>query len=133
MNHWLILLTTLPPLLAEVLPYDLSADAINYDSNDLVLKGNITLNHDLGQMKGEVATINKGELSLEFSSIHLENNVSIFLESQGKLFSDEAFFDFQTMIGKVSSLEYPVIFKGKELDFFCRTINLSLRGGNGDR
>jgi len=130
MNHWLILLTTLSPLLAEIPPYDISSDissdAANYDGSNLVLKGNVTLDHDLGQMKAEVATINKGEPSIELSSIYLENNVSIFLESQGQLFSDEAFFDFQTMTGNVLSREYPVIFKGRELDLFCRTMNLSL-------
>ncbi|MCB1073093.1 MAG: hypothetical protein KDK96_08355 [Chlamydiia bacterium] len=130
MNHWLILLTTLSPLLAEIPPYDissdLSSDTANYDGNVLVLKGNVTLDHDLGQMKAEVATINKGEPSLEFSSIFLQKDVSIFLESQGKLFSDQAFFDFQTMTGEVSSVDYPVIFRGKELDLFCRKMNLSL-------
>mgnify|MGYP000336092564 CR=1 FL=1 len=90
------------------------------------LKGNVTLNHDLGQMKAGVATLNKGGPSTEFSSILLQQDVSIFLESQGNLFSDQAFFDFQTMTGEALCEDYPVIFKGNELDLFCKTIALSL-------
>ena len=130
MNHWLILLTTLSPLLSDIPPYDissdLSSDAATYDGDVLVMKGNVTLDHDLGQMKAEIATLNKGEPTLEFSSILLQKEVSIFFESQGKLFSDQAFFDFQTLTGEVSSNDYPVIYNGKDLDLFCRKINLSL-------
>lgn len=131
MNGWLILLTSLSPLLAEVPPYDISSDissdTASYNGDVLVLKGHVTLDHDLGQMQAEMATINKGEPSLEFSSILLKKDVSIFVESQGKLFADQAFLDFETLTGTVSSGEYPVIYKGEELDLFCRKIDLSLR------
>ncbi|MDJ0652452.1 MAG: hypothetical protein QNJ27_05555 [Simkaniaceae bacterium] len=130
MNHWLILLTTLSPLLADISPYELSynvsSDTAGYDGSNLVLRGNVTLDHDLGQMKARVAIINKEKSSLEPFSIHLENAVSILLESQKQLFSDEAFFDFQTMTGKVMGRECPIIFKDRELDLFCKTMDLSL-------
>ena len=131
MNSLLLLLTALTPLLAEIPPYDissdLSSDTASYDGEVLVLKGNVTLDHDLGQMEAQVATLTKGGPSLEFSTIFLQKNVSIFFENQGKLFSDQAFLDFQTLKGTISSSDYPVIYKGEELDLFCTKIDLALK------
>ncbi len=131
MNGWLILLTSMAPLLAEIPPYDissdLSSDTASYNGDVLVLKGNVTLDHDLGQMKAQVATLKKGEPTLEFSTISLQKEVSIFFENQGKIFSEEAFLDFQTLTGTISSNDYPVIYKGEEINLFCKEIDLALR------
>lgn len=121
MNHWLILLTSLSPLLAEIPPYDissdLSSDTANYDGDVLVLKGNVTLDHDLGQMKAEIATLNKGEPTLEFSSILLQREVSIFFQSQGKLFSDQAFLIFKHSQERSLQKSTLLSIKGKTLTF----------------
>ena len=112
---------TLTEISPQDISTDLSSDTASYDGEMITLKGNVTLNHDLGQMKAGVATLNKGGPCTEFSSILLQQDVSIFLESQGNLFSDQAFFDFQTMTGEALCEDYPVIFKGNELDLFCKT------------
>ncbi len=129
-NSLLFLLTPLSLLLGEIRPYDvssdLSSDTASYDGKVLVLKGNVTLDHDLGKMESQVATLKKGGPSLEFATILLQNDVSIFFENQGKLFSDQAFLDFQTLTGTFSSNDYPIIYKGEKLDLFCSKIDLAL-------
>lgn len=127
MKNTLLLLAFLSPLLAEIPSSDISSDHAHYDGDALILKGHVQMEHDLGILKAEQAILNKGEPSLEFSTIELEDQVSIFFEEQGNLFSEKAFFDLQTLSGTISSKEYPVIYKGRDYNLFCKTMELTLK------
>jgi len=130
MKAAILLLASLSPLLAEIsvpeMSSDLSSDHATYDGEMLRLEGHVFLDHDLGQMEAETAILKKGGTSLEFSSIHLKDQVSIFFEDQGKLFSDQAFLDFQTLKGTILSGEYPVVYHGNDLELFSTAIDLTL-------
>ncbi len=129
MKAAILLLASLTPLLAEIpaveMSSDLSSDRATYDGEILRLEGHVFLDHDLGQMEAENALLKKGEPSLEFSSIHLTDQVSIFFEDHGKLFSDQAFLDFQTLKGTILSGEYPVVYHGNDLELFSTAIDLT--------
>ena len=129
MKAAILLLASLTPLLAEIpaveMSSDLSSDHATYDGEILRLEGHVFLDHDLGQMEAENALLKKGGPSLEFSSIHLKDQVSIFFEDQGKLFSDQAFLDFQTLKGTILSGEYPVVYHGNDLELFSTAIDLT--------
>ena len=129
MKAAILLLTSLTPLLAEIpaveMSSDLSSDHATYDGEMLRLEGHVFLDHDLGQMEAENAILKKGGPSLEFSSIHLKDQVSIFFEDQGKLFSDQAFLDFQTLKGTILSGEYPVVYHGNDLELFSAAVDLT--------
>lgn len=127
MKNTLLLLAFLSPLLAEIPSSDISSDHAHYDGEALVLKGHVQVEHELGILKADEAILNKGKSALEFSTIQLEDQVSIFFEEQGNLYSEKAFFDLQTLSGTISSKEYPVIYKGKDYDLFCKTMDLTLK------
>ncbi len=129
MKAAILFLTLLSPLLAEIpiseLPSDLSSDHATYDGETLKLEGHVFLDHDLGQMEAKSAILKKEGPSLGFSSIHLKDQVSIFFEDQGKLFSDQAFLDFQTLKGTILSEGYPVVYHGNDLELFSTAIDLT--------
>lgn len=127
MKNILLSLAFLSPLLAETPSSDISSDQAHYDGDALILKGHVQVKHDLGTLKADEAVLNKGKSALEFSTIELEDQVSIFFEEQGNLFSEKAFFDLQTLTGTISSKEYPMIYKGKDYDLFCKTMDLTLK------
>jgi hypothetical protein len=127
MKNTLLLLAFLSPLLAEIPCSDISSDQAHYDGDALVLKGHVQVEHELGVLKADEAILNKGESALEFSTIQLEDQVSIFFEKEGNLFSEKAFFDLQTLTGNISSKDYPVIYKGKDYDLFCKKMDLALK------
>lgn len=129
MKAAIIFIATLSPLIADLTTFemssDLSSDQASYDGDLLKLEGNVFLDHDLGQMEAESALLKKGEPTLEFSSIHLKDNVSIFFDDQGKLFSDQAFLNFQTLKGTIVRGDYPVVFHGNDLELFSSAIDLT--------
>ena len=129
MKAAILFLSSLSPLLAE-LPFpnmssDLSSDQATYDGDVLRLEGHVFLDHDLGQMEAETALLKKGEPSLEFSTIHLKDQVSLFFEERGKLFSEQAFLDLQTLKGSLTRGKYPVVFHGNDIELFCSAIDLT--------
>ncbi|MCB1109413.1 MAG: hypothetical protein KDK64_00375 [Chlamydiia bacterium] len=129
MKAAILFLSSLSPLLAE-LPFpnmssDLSSDQATYDGDVLRLEGHVFLDHDLGQMEAETALLKKGEPSLEFSTIHLKDQVSLFFEDRGKLFSEQAFLDLQTLKGSLTRGKYPVVFHGNDIELFCSAIDLT--------
>jgi hypothetical protein len=129
MNAAILLIASLSPLLADLsipeMSSDLSSDHASYDGTELRLEGHVFLDNDLGQMEADYALLKKEDSSPEFSSIHLKDQVSIFFENKGELFSDQAFLDFQTLKGTISSGEYPVVYKGSDLELYSKAIDLT--------
>ena len=116
MKSTLLLLAFLSPLIAEIPSSDVSSDAATFDGDAIVLSGHVQVDHNLGTLKAQRATLNKKETSLEFSTIELEDKVSIFFEPYGNLYSEKAFFDLETLSGTISSKNYPVIYKNQVAD-----------------
>jgi hypothetical protein len=71
------------------------------------LKGQVVLDHGLGKMQADRATLQKQESGKDFpfSLIHLEKGVILSLKSQGELKCDIADFDFISMKGKLQGEE----------------------------
>ena len=117
MNAFIAALSVLSATLATLLPHemssDLSSDVASYDGEVLRLEGNVTLDHELGQMEAYSATLQKSEgfTNLPFSQILLEQEVFISFQNHGELFCDEAHLDFQNLKGTFSSLNYPVLYR----------------------
>ena len=126
MKSLILVLTALTPLVAEMPSSNVSSDQAAYDGDILSLEGNVTLNHELGDLHASRAFVHKGKPSLDFSSVHLQESVSITFKNQGKLFSDEAFLDFQTLKGHITSQDSPVIYRDETLELFSDSIDLKL-------
>lgn len=83
----------------------ISSTQAEYDGNALILKGDVLLNHSLGKMKAELASLQRQETGKEFpfSFIHLENQVHLFLKENAELSCSTADLDFNSQKGKLFS------------------------------
>ncbi len=85
----------------------LSSSSAAYDGNALVLSGEVVLDHGLGKMRAEEASLQKQESGKEFpfSSILLRKNVQLELHDHAQLLCAIADLDFVQLKGKLSSLD----------------------------
>jgi len=95
-----------------------SANA-SYDGNALVLKGQVVLDHGLGKMQAEEATLQRQETGKDFpfSLIHLQKDVLLSLKNSASLKCDTADLDFVTLKGTLLSNDkviYTDVFKKKK-------------------
>ncbi|MBS3904004.1 MAG: hypothetical protein KGZ39_01590 [Simkania sp.] len=84
----------------------LSSSSAAYDGTALVLSGQVVLDHGLGKMRAEQATLEKQDgtgKEFPFSSIHLKNGVELDLPEQSRLRCAYATLDFTILQGKLTS------------------------------
>ncbi len=83
----------------------ISSSNASYDGSALVLKGQVILDHGLGKMLAEEATLQKQEIGKDFpfSQIHLQKDVTLQLPQSGLLKCDDAELDFSTLKGVLTS------------------------------
>lgn len=104
-NLPLFLTLMLCPLLAEgpALPESgsLSSSNASYDGNALTLSGHVVLDHGLGKMTAENASLQRPETGTEFpfSFIQLRHDVQLALKSSAQILCDSADLDFVTLKG----------------------------------
>ncbi len=105
------MISILASLLATTAPLAdstaVSSSNASYDGNSLVLKGQVLLDHGLGQMKAEEAILDKQEVGKEFpfSFIRLRTDVVLTLSQDATLSCDTADLDFNSLEGHLTSSE----------------------------
>ncbi len=85
----------------------LSSTDASYDGNSLVLTGHVSLNHGLGKMTAEEASLERQEVGKDFpfSLIHLRKDVVLALKNSAKLTCSSAELDFAALKGTLFSEE----------------------------
>ena len=106
-----------------------SSTHAEYDGNALILNGHVILNHGLGKMNAEHASLEKQEAGKDFpfSFIHLEKEVFLHLKDNAKLFCEKADLDFITLKGNLYSKDNE---KVTYTDLLNQTIPFKLLGKN---
>lgn len=103
-----IFLYLLTPLLAVAAPVaetslesSLSSTTAAFDGNCLVLKGHVQLDHGLGKMNADEASLQRQEAGKEFpfSLIHLKKDVILNLKNKSQIRCEGANLDFTTLKG----------------------------------
>lgn len=109
-KHLLLCLSLLLPLTfsAAEQPQEgyLSSTSASYDGSALVLSGHVVLDHGLGKMTAEEASLERQEATSKdfpFSLIHLRKEVLLSLKSSAKLMCDAAELDFTSLKGQLTS------------------------------
>lgn len=107
-KHLLILFTVLSVALTSAQTPDegyLSSTNASYDGNALLLSGHVVLDHGLGKMTAEEASLERQEAGKDFpfSLIHLRKEVLLSLKNSAKLACDVAELDFNSLKGHLSS------------------------------
>ncbi len=79
----------------------LSSSDASYDGNSLVLTGHVILDHGLGKMTAEEASLQRQEAGKDFpfSFIHLRKDVLLALKSSAQISCGSAELDFTTLKG----------------------------------
>lgn len=113
----------------------LSSANADYDGNRLLLRGNVLLDHGLGKMTADEASLERQETNKDFpfSFIHLQKEVLLTLKNRSELHCSSADLDFNTLKGTLSASEgekvvYTDMLKGKEalLKMVCNRIDLEM-------
>lgn len=107
-KHLLILFTALSAVLTSAQTPDegyLSSTSASYDGNALLLTGHVVLDHGLGKMTADEASLERQETGRDFpfSLIHLRKEVLLSLKNSAKLACDVAELDFNSLKGNLSS------------------------------
>ncbi len=115
MKQILPLLFCLTTLYADpvINPSSVSSTTAAYDGNALLLSGHVVLDHELGSMQAEEASLERQEAGKDFpfSLIHLQKDVELQLKRGGILRCENAILDFQSLKGMLKSSEnHKVIF-----------------------
>jgi len=103
-----------------------SSTHASYDGNALILKGKVMLDHGLGKMNAEHASLEKQEIAnkdFPFSFIHLQKDVLLDLKTNAQIRCDRADLDFTTLKGLLYGGEkekviYTDTLKKKTAQFF---------------
>jgi lipopolysaccharide export system protein LptA len=79
----------------------LSSASADYNGSTLILKGKVVLDHGLGKMTSEEASLERQETGKDFpfSLIHLQKDVLVKLPNQAELRCDAADLDFTVLKG----------------------------------
>ncbi|MBM3207183.1 MAG: hypothetical protein FJZ57_01060 [Chlamydiae bacterium] len=82
-----------------------SSTNASYDGSALTLTGRVVLDHGLGKMTAEQASLEKQEAGKDFpfSLIHLHNDVILSLKDNAKLLCDHADLDFSNLTGTLTA------------------------------
>lgn len=108
---------------AETVPESgsVSSTHATYDGNALVLTGHVILDHGLGKMIAEEASLQKQEIGKDFpfSIIQLRKDVHLALKSSAELLCEIADLDFNALKGQLHAKEnskvvYSDVFKKKK-------------------
>ena len=85
----------------------LSSTNASYDGNFLTLTGNVSLDHGLGKMSSEEASLQRQEVGNDFpfSQILLRKSVSLALKNSAQILCDSADLDFTALKGTLLSGE----------------------------
>jgi hypothetical protein len=108
MKKNLVIACLTPFLLFGSAPDDLniSSSQATYDGNVLILEGEVSLNHPLGNLFSDKAFLHKLEKTETFFSlVELQKNVTIGLTNDNKLSCGSADLDFQSLKGKLYAEE----------------------------
>ena len=96
-------------LLANQMPDNSSLSSTNasYDGSNLVLTGHVVLDHGLGKMTAEEASLEKQEVGKDFpfSHIQLRKEVLLALKNSSQILCDKADLDFNALKGILHSSE----------------------------
>ena len=99
----------------------LSSTHATYDGNALILTGHVILDHGLGKMQAEEASLQKQEVGKDFpfSVIGLRKDVRLALRNSAELICETADLDFNTLKGllkpkEASQVVYTDTFKRKK-------------------
>ncbi|NDD58198.1 MAG: hypothetical protein EBZ47_02950 [Chlamydiae bacterium] len=129
MNKYI--LTLLTTLIATSVTYPeamkeglVSSTNASYDGNALLLTGHVVLDHGLGKMNAEEASLEKQEAGKDFpfSLIHLKKEVFLSLKNHAHLSCDVAQLDFNQLKGYLTAPQ-----KG----FVCYTDTILNKGKDG--
>src|SRR5690348_14837979 len=92
-----------PPLLPEA--GSVSSTNATYDGNALLLTGHVILDHGLGKMTAEEASLQKQEMGKDFpfSVIELRKDVHLALKSSAELLCERADLNFDSLTGVLYS------------------------------
>lgn len=126
------LLLIVPTLIYGNYTSYLSSDEAQYDGKILTLKGNVKLNHELGEMKAIYAVLEKESSfsKIPFSMIHLSEEVFINFQNERELYCDQATLDLTQRIGTFIGKTYPILFRDlhgpadEHLELFCQKVDL---------
>lgn len=79
----------------------LSSTNASYDGNALLLTGHVELDHGLGKMTAENASLQRQEVEKDFpfSLIELKQDVHLFLKNEAQLSCQDAVLDFTALTG----------------------------------
>ena len=98
-----------------------SSTNATYDGNALILKGHVVLDHGLGKMTAEEASLQKQEIGKDFpfSVIELRKEVHLALRSNAELLCETANLDFNSLKGVLyakedSKVTYTDVYKKKK-------------------
>src|SRR5579863_9410868 len=100
------------PLAASELPPEgadsLSSTQANYDGNSLILTGHVVLDHGLGKMTAEEASLQRQEAGKDFpfSLIQLRKDVLLALKNSAQITCGSADLDFTTLKGTLLPAEH---------------------------
>lgn len=85
----------------------LSSTTASFDGSSLILQGHVLLDHAIGKLGAERATLQKQEQGKEFpfSVIELQKEVSVALKNHATMACDEAHFDFTALKGALICLQ----------------------------
>src|SRR5690349_21086898 len=94
-----------PPLLPEA--GSVSSTNATYDGNALILTGHVILDHGLGKMTAEEASLQKQEMGKDFpfSVIELRKDVHLALKSSAELLCERADLNFDVLTGVLHAKE----------------------------
>ncbi len=96
------------PLFSKESPdQQVSSTHASYDGTSLILEGNVELQHGLGNMSAEHASLQKKEFENDFpfSRIEMKENVILSFKNASELLCDVAELDFTILKGILSSYE----------------------------
>jgi hypothetical protein len=117
-----------PPSLPDA--GSVSSTSATYDGNALILTGHVILDHGLGKMTAEEASLQKQEIGKDFpfSVIELRKDVHLALKSSAELTCETADLNFDTLTGilfakEAAKVVYTDAFKKKK-----ETIPFKLKG-----
>jgi hypothetical protein len=120
-----LLATEIPPSTS------LSSSHAAYDGAALVLTGQVLLDHGIGKMEAEHASLQKQEAGNDFpfALVELEKNVLLHLKNSALLSCSSAHLDFSLLRGIVSSGENePIIFS----DIVSKNTPLKITGDSAE-
>ncbi|MDR2539266.1 MAG: hypothetical protein LBC45_01375 [Chlamydiales bacterium] len=107
-----------------------SSENASYDGQDLILSGDVVIDHILGKMQAKKALLKREEKThFPFNQIELDQEVLILLKEYGRITADRARFDLQKNQGILHShQERNVTYQDRFYDKRKRCIPFTIEG-----